>query len=101
MRQVRPSVDVVRDQAAVADWEGEGGTVGFGTGDAGRASRPLDHSGGKFPLDEDLRRLGITWLRCAERVRRGAPPEGRPADRRMDDAATRKLWRSLPVELGS
>lgn len=84
--------ELLRGEATLADWEGEGGAVGPAPvgpaprGGAGGRCAPPDWP--RFRVDEDLSYLGLTWLKVNDRA------DGREVGQGLTYAEARQLWRS-------
>jgi hypothetical protein len=74
----------LRDEAALATWEGEGGSV---ASDAPhRSADGLDERDDLFRIDRDLSYLGLSWLTCH------ATRSEQAAGDTMSDAEARCVW---------
>lgn len=76
-----------RDEAALADWEGDGGSSRPAPRDlVGGPSDPLDRREATFRIGRDLSYLGLSWMTC------GGTPDARAAGERMSYAEARSMW---------
>jgi len=86
-------------EAALADWEGEGGRVSPLSRDSDGTRDPFEQAGATFRPDGVRRHPGLSWPSFAEAARERVLDEERPAGQRMSHAEVDRLWRSsLAVE---
>lgn len=66
------SMQVLRDEAAFADWEGEGGIIRGAPREPGGPPEQLAECEAVFGIDQDLSYLGLSCLTCGEAPEKAA-----------------------------